>query len=106
MTRFAVSDVALATTVLLTVMPAPLIAMVDPATKFVPVSVIDIVEPGMPAAGAMAVNVGASAVAVGAPVDGVALIGEGADAFVPPQPPASTVSTAAAQASCTPHRIL
>jgi hypothetical protein len=62
--KVAVSDVALTTVTLETVVPAPLIATVAPVTKFVPVRVAVPVVPGVMLAGATAVKVGGTAAGV------------------------------------------
>jgi hypothetical protein len=54
----AVMDVLLATVTLLTVTPVPLRLIVDPAAKFVPVSVTATAAPWMPLLGAIALSVG------------------------------------------------
>ena len=58
MVNVAVICVALTTVVLLTVIPAPLRAMVAPATKFVPVSVTGTLCPCTPLFGLIEVSVG------------------------------------------------
>jgi hypothetical protein len=58
MVNVAVIDVLLATVRLLTVMPVPLRLIVDPDTKFVPVSVTATAAPWMPLLGAIEVSVG------------------------------------------------
>jgi hypothetical protein len=58
MVNVAVIDVLLATVTLLTVMPVPLRLMLDPAAKFVPVSVTATTAPWMPLLGAIALSVG------------------------------------------------
>ena len=60
MANVAVICVALTTVVLLTVIPAPLTAMVVPDTKFVPVSVTGMLCPCTPLFGLIEVSVGGS----------------------------------------------
>ena len=60
MVNVAVICVALTTVVLLTVIPAPLRAMVAPATKFVPVNVTGTLCPCTPLVGPIEVSAGGS----------------------------------------------